>query len=121
MDRDAMRILSNVWYHAQCKWFNRESGFGFVTLTRTAGARAGKEVFAHYLRIRGEASSFKYLVAGEYVEVQVVDGTHGPSARCVRGIDGGPLMFEVSTRPKSRCDPVAEQGSGGRAWYVAKK
>ena len=108
------------------KWFNAKEGYGFVTLLggqpEGVGAVPRREVFVHHSGLKVGSEQFRYLVEGEYVELEVREtegkgdnvvprrglGADGGHPRYqgveVRGIGGGPLMCEtrsessVSTR-----------------------
>ena len=89
------------------KWFNAKGGYGFVTLL---GAQPEgvprREVFVHHSGLKVGSEQFRYLVEGEYVELEVREtGADGQVKQSgivpryqgveVRGIGGGPLMCET--------------------------
>ena len=98
------------------KWFNAKGGYGFVTLLGAdgkvqqsgvprVGADGGaprREVFVHHSGLKVGSEQFRYLVEGEYVELEVRE-TEGKGDNVVpryqgvevRGIGGGPLMCET--------------------------
>lgn len=103
------------------KWFNAKEGYGFVTLlgeeqqsgVPRVGADGGhprREVFVHHSGLKVGSEQFRYLVEGEYVELEVRE-TEGKGDNVVprrgvgavpryqgvevRGIGGGPLMCET--------------------------
>lgn len=91
------------WWTGMCKWFNRQSGWGFIVLTDSAGDYTGDEIFVHYNALKvpinngGEPTVFRYLSAGEYVMLQIgrTDDVERPwQASTVKGIDGGPLLCQ---------------------------
>lgn len=78
------------------KWFNNKAGYGFITVTD--GAQSGADMFVHHSAIAVGNQQYKYLVQGEYVELNVVHttgGTHEYQAQNVSGIKGGKLMCET--------------------------
>lgn len=76
------------------KWFNNETGFGFITVSD--GDLSGKDIFVHHSAIKVAKDQFKYLVQGEYVEFDVVPAEkHEYQASTVSGIRGGSLMCET--------------------------
>ena len=86
------------------KWFNAKAGYGFVTLLGGAGEKSNgvdpREVFVHHSGLKVSKSQFRYLVEGEYVELEVKEmvGEGGPQryqGSEVRGIGGGMLMCET--------------------------
>jgi len=86
------------------KWFNAKGGYGFVTLLGADGLQSGRgaprrEVFVHHSGLKVGSEQFRYLVEGEYVELEVRE-TEGKGDKKyqgveVRGIGGGPLMCET--------------------------
>ena len=91
------------------KWFNNKAGYGFITVTD--GPQAGSDMFVHHSAIAVASQQYKYLVQGEYVELNVVKaqgGTHEYQAVDVAGIKGGKLMCE--TRNDSRQQNVGHNG-----------
>ena len=86
------------------KWFNAKAGYGFVTLLGGAGEKSNgvdpREVFVHHSGLRVSKSQFRYLVEGEYVELEVKEmvsegGPQRYQGSEVRGIGGGMLMCET--------------------------
>jgi cold shock protein len=79
----------------QVKWFNRQTGWGFITLLDDTN----EDIFAHWRSLNIENEQFKYLVAGEYVELDIKldesNKTHPKTADNVTGICGGTLMCQV--------------------------
>lgn len=97
------RDYGDKWWTGMCKWFNRQSGWGFIALTDSAGDYTGDEIFVHYNALKvptnngGEPTVFRYLSAGEYVRLQIgkTDDVDRPwQASTVEGIDGGPLLCQ---------------------------
>lgn len=77
----------------QVKWFNRQTGWGFITVLGT-----NDDIFVHWRSLNIEDEQFKYLVAGEYVEfginVDELNKKHPRTAVNVAGIRGGSLMCQ---------------------------
>lgn len=78
------------------KWFNKKSGYGFITVLE--GDVKGKDIFVHYSTLRVSNSHYKYLVQGEYIEFvlekSLMEG-HVFQASDVSGVMEGPLMCET--------------------------
>lgn len=82
------------------KWFNNETGFGFITVSD--GDLIGKDIFVHHSAIKVTKDQFKYLVQGEYVEFDVVPAEkHEYQASVVSGIRGGSLMCETQNAARA--------------------
>lgn len=80
------------------KWFNNQSGYGFITYTSSTGS--DEDVFVHHSALLTSGDQFRYLVQGEYVEfetTQVEKSGSSPRivAKDVRGMNGGMLMCET--------------------------
>ena len=54
------------------KWFNKEKGFGFITVDN------GEDVFAHFSAI--QTDGYKSLEEGQKVSFNIVKGARGPQA-----------------------------------------
>ena len=94
---------------ARCKWFNNKAGYGFVTIT--GGDHDGTDVFVHHTGISVSSEQYRYLVQGEYVQlnmVEMTEGEHKWQADDVRGINGGWLMCE--TRNDARESRTSDDG-----------
>ena len=78
------------------KWFNNQSGYGFLTYTSSTG---DEDVFVHHSALVTSGDQFRYLVQGEYVEFETTEvdngGTPRVVAKDVRGMNGGMLMCET--------------------------
>lgn len=99
----------------QVKWFNRQTGWGFITILGDESS----DIFVHWRSLRIENEQFKYLVAGEYVELNVkVDESnqkHPRTADDVTGIRGGKLMceFRQDNKSSSATESVREKRTVG--------
>ena len=95
------------------KWFNAKSGYGFVTLLASKeGLARQEEVFVHHTGLRVGSEQFRYLVEGEYVELEVSEtstGVHKYQGVGVTGIKGGKLMCET----RSEASTLSSQHKGG--------
>ena len=110
----------------QVKWFNNKAGYGFITIRD--GEYADKDIFAHYSELRVTTSQYKYLMEGEYVEVDLVktEGSkHEYQATDISGIKGGGLMCETRNANRQAMvrdsEPRAEntrQDNGQRRYRV---
>jgi CspA family cold shock protein len=78
------------------KWFNSKSGFGFITITE--GDNAGNDIFVHHTSLNVTNDQYRYLLEGEYVELDIstiASGKHSMQSANVKGIKGGKLMCET--------------------------
>jgi cold shock CspA family protein len=88
-------------YTGRVKWFNNKYGYGFITVITTdesASVAIGTDVFAHHSEVAVGEDQYRYLVQGEYVELNVVkttSGNHEYQCAKVRGIHGGQLICET--------------------------
>ena len=62
------------------KWFSDQKGYGFVVPDE-----GGKDLFVHFSNIDGDG--FKTLQEGQKVEFEPAEGTKGPEATKVRGVE----------------------------------
>jgi cold shock CspA family protein len=76
------------------KWFNDRLGYGFCTII--SGTDLGKDIFVHHSGIRPLNSNYKTLRKGEYINFNMTTGHNGMQASDVTGVNGGPLMCDVS-------------------------
>ena len=93
--------MSTEIFIGRVKWFNNKSGFGFITITD--GEKSATDIFVHHSAIKVDADQYKYLVQGEYVELELAnikDGTHKVQAVNVCGIKGGKLMCQTRNEMK---------------------
>jgi cold shock CspA family protein len=101
----------------QCKWFNDEKAYGFLTSI----SPPGPDVFVHIRDIQASHTHNPTLYTGEYVEFgtapngTAADGTERLKATSVTGIQGGTLMCDhgsITFRSYSR---VGFEGGGSEA------
>lgn len=95
------------------KWFNSKAGYGFITACE--GELANKDIFVHYSSIKSDASHYKYLTQGEYVDFSITkpeSGNHEFHAVEVSGVKGGPILCE--TRRLSAQTSRTNQDSGDK-------
>lgn len=88
--KDTIHLIGRV------KWFNNKVGYGFITITD--GERSGSDIFVHHSAINVENQQYKYLVQGEYVELDLIrpdTNKHEWQASNIIGIKGGKLMCET--------------------------
>jgi len=88
------------------KWFDSKKGWGFA---RTLD-EPHRDIFVHHKAITVAKEQYRYLVQGEYVELDIVETTEGEhqyQAGNVSGIRGGALMCE--TREAARAEQNARQ------------
>lgn len=96
-------------YTGQIKWYSRSKKYGFVTLLGKNGN--GKEVLIHQSVIPISDVNFRYLVTGEYVEVELEKSKnpqHEFQVSKVTGIYGGTLMAE-NHKTRTGKTPVPQQ------------
>ena len=87
---------SSEHFTGRVKWFNNKAGYGFITITN--GSRLGSDVFVHHSSINVSNQQYKYLVQGEYVELDLIttqNSNHEFQANNVCGINLGKLMCET--------------------------
>ena len=80
------------------KWFNKKSGYGFIT-----PKDGGTDVFVHHTGLHADDNISKYLTEGEFVQYST-EPVEGDDSRIravnVQGMNGGPLVCQ--TRRQSR-------------------
>ena len=111
------------------KWFNKKSGFGFITMME--GTHLGKDIFVHHSGVIVGKDQYKYLVQGEYVQVDVVAGAHTGNyeyqSSSVTGVKGGKLMCEtrnemrVLARKEQEVEPVVVKPAATEEVAVVKQ
>ena len=88
----------------QCKWFDDQLGYGFVTVV-SDGEYKGIDVFVHHTGVKPKNSTYRTLYKGEYVNLDIYTSDRGlHSATNITGILGGPLMCDMNPniiRPKT--------------------
>ena len=93
----------------QVKWFNRQTGWGFITILENDN----DDIFVHWRSLRIKNEQFKYLVAGEYVELTVkLDNSnkkHPRTADDISGVYGGKLMCEFRQENKDTSSDDVER------------
>ena len=136
--------MQSVKQQGRVKWFNAKAGYGFVTVQGPEGEgvdgghprgvdgqeqqkgspREGKgvdggsprEVFIHHSGLRVGKEQFRYLVEGEYVELEVKEmvGEGVALARYqgieVRGIGGGLLMCVTRNEASASASQYKSEG-----------
>jgi cold shock CspA family protein len=104
------------------KWFNMKTGFGFLTVLKSASGselKVGSEIFVHHSNIKVTEEQYRFLVQGEYVEFEmsnVANGQHSCQAVNVTGMFGGKLMCE--TRNEARQQQRGDGDGDGDDSYV---
>lgn len=98
---------------ARVKWFNNKNGYGFAS---TLGANT-RDVFVHHTSLKVDKEQYRYLVQGEYVDLDVsaitdANSKHQWQSANVSGVQGGPLMCE--TRQEMRDSSRTHKEGGDR-------
>ena len=99
--------MSSVRLTGRVKWFNRKSGYGFLTVCGDS-LHKDKDIFVHFSAVNGENDQYKYLVQGEYVDFDLVESkgdAHEFQAASITGVMGGLTMCEThrnNPRPNPR-------------------
>ena len=96
---------------ARVKWFNNKSGYGFAS---TLGD-SPRDVFIHHTSLKVDKEQYRYLVQGEYVDLDISamqdeSSSHKWQSSNVTGVQGGMLMCE--TRQEMR-DSERSHTKGG--------
>ena len=101
---------------ARVKWFNNKNGYGFAS---TLGD-SPRDVFVHHSSLKVDKEQYRYLVQGEYVDLDVSPITeegskHQWQSANVTGVQGGPLMCETrqEMRDSSRAHREATASASG--------
>lgn len=96
---------SNTQYSGKVKWFNNKYGFGFITILNSGDSEMlNKDIFVHHSAIRVKEEIYKYLVQGEYVELEIVkteSKEHEFQAKNVGGMFANDLMCETRFKSSS--------------------
>ena len=91
-------------YMGCVKWFNSQKGFGYITLK--SGPLTGEDIFTHHSAIVLQDEKYKYLVAGEYVHITVMDcnkeGFKYQANLVCAPCENGQLMCEIRSQRKPR-------------------
>lgn len=102
---------------ARVKWFNNKNGYGFAS---TLGD-SPRDVFVHHSSLSVSKEQYRYLVQGEYIDLDITPITeegskHKWQSANVTGVQKGPLMCETrqDARDSSRAHREAN-ASGGDA------
>ena len=88
--------MSTTRITGRVKWFNSKAGYGFITACE--GELVDKDIFVHYSSIKSDASHYKYLTQGEYVDFSLTkpaNEKHEFHAVDVSGVKGGPILCET--------------------------
>jgi len=88
--------MSTTRITGRVKWFNSKAGYGFITACE--GELVDKDIFVHYSSIKSDASHYKYLTQGEYVDFSLTkpaNEKHEYHAIDVSGVKGGPILCET--------------------------
>lgn len=90
----------NSQFYLGCvKWFNNKKGYGYVTVKE--GPLVNEDIFTHHSAISIADGQYRYLVAGEYIHIQVKDyegANHLYQANQVKApCENGTIMCEVRT------------------------
>tara|TARA_B100001109_G_C18526484_1_gene318478 strand:- start:99 stop:539 length:441 start_codon:yes stop_codon:yes gene_type:complete len=80
----------------QVKWFNTNTGFGFITVM-SDGMYKTEDIFVHHSDLSVGVEQYRYLQMGEYVNFKIMksDDEHKFKASDVTGVQGGKLMCEI--------------------------
>lgn len=94
------------------KWFDSKKGWGFASTLD----EPRRDIFVHHKAITVAKEQYRYLVQGEYVELDIVETTEGEhqyQAGNVSGIRGGALMCETREAARAEQDVRnADRGDG---------
>jgi cold shock CspA family protein len=104
--------MSSVRNTGRVKWFNKKSGYGFLTVCGDSDYK-DKDIFAHFSAVHGKDDQYKYLVQGEYVDVVESKGEkHEFQAASISGVLGGMTMCDTH-RENPRPPPRSRDDNGG--------
>lgn len=104
-------------YMGQVKFFNKDRGFGFITVK--PDTESPTDYFVHHTAIQPKTNCWNVLYKGEYVEFEIKEGQRGPQASVVTGLCNGTLMcdneFEyrrrrAQKRNNEQAETTVEQG-----------
>lgn len=113
---ESVYVPDDTFYVGRVKWFNNQSGYGFVEMTDSSET---KDIFVHHSAIQITVNQFRYLVEGEYVRFKLGkgNGKYTVSASEVTGPNGGKLMCETryeKSQVRSSTSETAEDNNGPR-------
>lgn len=100
---DAERVMCIV------KWFDSKKGWGFASTLE----EPRRDIFVHHKAITVAKEQYRYLVQGEYIELDIVETTEGEhqyQAGNVSGIRGGALMCETREAARSEQESRTDRG-----------
>jgi cold shock CspA family protein len=94
-----MTLEENKLYTGCVKWFNKKTGYGFITLIDNSEPNA--EIFVHHSALDVPNDIYKYLIQGEYVTFFLSKSEkHLFTANKVKGIDRRFLLCQQTTYSK---------------------
>lgn len=98
---DSVRVTACV------KWFNNKNGYGFAS---TLGEDETRDVFVHHSSLQVKKEQYRYLVQGEYINLDVSaitdpNSKHKWQSANVTGVFGGPLMCETRQEIRDSAPP----------------
>jgi CspA family cold shock protein len=85
-------MANNQTYNGVVKWFNSQTGFGFIT-----DIEADTDIFVHHSSITLQTdNTWKSLVQGEYVQFELTTDAEDGKVKAVNvtGFGGGKLLCE---------------------------
>lgn len=99
---------------ARVKWFNNKNGYGFAS---TLGD-SPRDVFVHHTSLKVGKEQYRYLVQGEYIDLDVSsiteDGSkHQWQSSNVTGVQHGPLMCETRQEMRDSSRVHRERNASG--------
>jgi len=74
------------------KFFSAQKGYGFVT-----DVQSNHDAFVHFTNLQRRTPGWRGLYKGEYVSFTAQVAGEKVAALDVTGVQGGPLMCEMST------------------------
>ena len=124
-------MTSTTPKQGRVKWFNSQSGYGFIEVKKTTEDK-DFDLFVHHSALVVGGDMFRFLVEGEYVEYTVKriqrSGETKLTATNVTGIGGGPLQCETRhnrrlAEHKNYSQKLATQegSADGKLWQVVKE
>lgn len=102
-------VTNTIGEHTgQVKWFNNTRGYGFITVHGDSAV----DVFVHQTNINPTLSTFRSLVEGEYVSLDISTDDK-KQALNVQGINGGSLRCDSIQQRKDAYRKKKESQSSG--------